>query len=538
MDTYEDTAQSDIDTEEAVVQKEVFKTYTVFNSEQFGKLRVVWRDGRYMFLMADACKSLEITNVGNALGRIDKSEKDIIEFYPNDNTEKPQFINAITLAGLCSLIYKSRKPNACDFLQYVQSNIFPLLNSSDIELKIGGDSPANDKIIYVDCSDGIQFFKNEKFGKLRYIIVNSRVLFIANDAAFALGYAKPRKAISDYCKNVNFLCPKNSSASTDARKNPGRTSVDATDKENGGAECPTDARKISGRTSVDATGMEGSSENSAKSEVASSTDTPCTNVDPVGSNVMESGTDGSVATFVQTHGEQIPASRLIGLRVIPMSDLINLIRHSRLPEARAFMDYCVENIITPWLIPTATKPASIPTPEPIPEPAPEPAPKKTLRLTQKEINKGWSLIEKFSKTKKEEDLECLLNYDIYIQNTKNVSVLALANIDVDKLKISCISFKKKSSFSSISIQTILMNIKDLLASDRRGHLKFVYSGLCETGRTCYDELLLRLAPVIFTRYQLGNLLESIGFRRMKTKVGTCLVIETEKFRKLLAAKSD
>ncbi len=46
----------------------------------------------------------------------------------------------------------------------------------------------------------MQVFKNEKFGTVRTITENGRTFFCALDVATALGYAKPRNAITMHCR--------------------------------------------------------------------------------------------------------------------------------------------------------------------------------------------------------------------------------------------------------------------------------------------------------------------------------------------------
>lgn len=47
--------------------------------------------------------------------------------------------------------------------------------------------------------NNLQVFKNEKFGTVRTITENGKTLFCALDVATALGYAKPRNAITMHC---------------------------------------------------------------------------------------------------------------------------------------------------------------------------------------------------------------------------------------------------------------------------------------------------------------------------------------------------
>lgn len=48
----------------------------------------------------------------------------------------------------------------------------------------------------------IQIFSNPEFGEVRTVEENGTVLFCGSDAAKALGYTNPSKALSDHCKGV------------------------------------------------------------------------------------------------------------------------------------------------------------------------------------------------------------------------------------------------------------------------------------------------------------------------------------------------
>lgn len=50
--------------------------------------------------------------------------------------------------------------------------------------------------------NNMQIFKNDQFGEVRTIDENGKVLFCGSDCAKALGYAKPRNAISTHCKHA------------------------------------------------------------------------------------------------------------------------------------------------------------------------------------------------------------------------------------------------------------------------------------------------------------------------------------------------
>ena len=48
----------------------------------------------------------------------------------------------------------------------------------------------------------LQIFKNDMFGEIRTIETDGKILFCGADVAKALGYKKPRNAISAHCKGA------------------------------------------------------------------------------------------------------------------------------------------------------------------------------------------------------------------------------------------------------------------------------------------------------------------------------------------------
>lgn len=50
--------------------------------------------------------------------------------------------------------------------------------------------------------NNLKVFGNEDFGNLRVLEVDGKIYFIGNDVAEALGYIKPRNAISTHCKGA------------------------------------------------------------------------------------------------------------------------------------------------------------------------------------------------------------------------------------------------------------------------------------------------------------------------------------------------
>ena len=51
----------------------------IFNNNNFGKLRVIVKDGKVWFCLADACKALEIRNPSDVKKRLDSGGVDTID---------------------------------------------------------------------------------------------------------------------------------------------------------------------------------------------------------------------------------------------------------------------------------------------------------------------------------------------------------------------------------------------------------------------------------------------------------------------------
>lgn len=101
-----------------------------YQTFKFGEheIRVIDRDGDAWFVASDSCKALNITNVGNALARLDADERDDIRLP--DVTGRTQSIAIISESGLYSLILRSDKPEAKFFRKYVTSEILPTIRKT------------------------------------------------------------------------------------------------------------------------------------------------------------------------------------------------------------------------------------------------------------------------------------------------------------------------------------------------------------------------------------------------------------------------
>lgn len=94
---------------------------------QFGDqpVRISDRDGQPWFVLADVCRVLGLTNVGNAAARLGEGERDDIRLP--DATGREQATAVINEPGLYRLIFRSRKEAAQRFSTWVTTDVLPTI---------------------------------------------------------------------------------------------------------------------------------------------------------------------------------------------------------------------------------------------------------------------------------------------------------------------------------------------------------------------------------------------------------------------------
>jgi len=93
----------------------------VFNFGDY-PVRTVIKEGEPWFVAKDVCSVLEVSNISDAVSRIDDDEKGIGSVYTLGGTQNLTIINE---SGLYSLILTSRKPEAKAFKKWVTSEVLP-----------------------------------------------------------------------------------------------------------------------------------------------------------------------------------------------------------------------------------------------------------------------------------------------------------------------------------------------------------------------------------------------------------------------------
>ncbi len=107
-------------------------TLTVFDSNQFGRVRSVLIGHEPWFVAADVCRALDISNVSDALKRLDADEKMTIDSTDGHSGSRggAHFLNIINEPGLYSLVLGSRKPEAKDFKRWITHEVIPSIRKT------------------------------------------------------------------------------------------------------------------------------------------------------------------------------------------------------------------------------------------------------------------------------------------------------------------------------------------------------------------------------------------------------------------------
>lgn len=85
-------------------------------------------NGEPLFVASDVCAVLDLSNISQALSRLDEDEKR--EIILNDVTGRKQSTAVINESGLYSLILTSRKPEAKAFKKWVTSEVLPSIRKT------------------------------------------------------------------------------------------------------------------------------------------------------------------------------------------------------------------------------------------------------------------------------------------------------------------------------------------------------------------------------------------------------------------------
>ena len=95
----------------------------VFQTERFGEVRTVIREGQPWFVAADVCRVLELDPT--ATRRLDEDEKDTLRL--TQGTSGNPNVTIVNEPGLYVLVLGSRKPEAKEFRRWITHEVIPAI---------------------------------------------------------------------------------------------------------------------------------------------------------------------------------------------------------------------------------------------------------------------------------------------------------------------------------------------------------------------------------------------------------------------------
>ena len=98
---------------------------TIFENEQFGKMRTMMIDDEPWFATIDVCRSLEVSNPSQALKRLDPDELLTTVISNESAAADTPFMSFVNESGLYTLILDSSKPKAKEFKRWVTHEVLP-----------------------------------------------------------------------------------------------------------------------------------------------------------------------------------------------------------------------------------------------------------------------------------------------------------------------------------------------------------------------------------------------------------------------------
>lgn len=161
----------------------------VINNPEFGKLRVIEKNGKPWFVGKDVTEILGYKNSRNALRKhVSDADKGTANCDTLGGKQKMIVINE---SGLYSLVLSSKMPIAKRFRHWVANEVLPEMHQS-----VWNEPTPSE-------SSGIQIFENPEFGKVRVVEMAGEPWFVGKDVAEILGYSKARNAIAAHVDNLD-----------------------------------------------------------------------------------------------------------------------------------------------------------------------------------------------------------------------------------------------------------------------------------------------------------------------------------------------
>ena len=100
----------------------------IFKNERFGEIRVAGTSDEPLFCLADVCRAIGISNVGNVKSRLDDDDVRLTD--TTDSLGRAQQINFVTESGLYDVIIRSDSGVAKPFRKWITSEVLPSIRKT------------------------------------------------------------------------------------------------------------------------------------------------------------------------------------------------------------------------------------------------------------------------------------------------------------------------------------------------------------------------------------------------------------------------
>lgn len=99
----------------------------IFNDARFGEIRSIMQGEDVLFVAADVCRALDLSNSRQAITRLDEDEK--ADVILNDGSQNRK-MNVVNEYGLYNLVLASRKPEAKQFKRWITHEVIPAIRKT------------------------------------------------------------------------------------------------------------------------------------------------------------------------------------------------------------------------------------------------------------------------------------------------------------------------------------------------------------------------------------------------------------------------
>lgn len=107
-----------------MINREIIKVFNFNDSE----VRITEKDGEAWFVAKDVCDILGISNVSDAVSRLDNDESTTI--VKTDSVKTPAKILIISESGMYSIVFRSNKSEAKAFSKWARSKVLPSIRKT------------------------------------------------------------------------------------------------------------------------------------------------------------------------------------------------------------------------------------------------------------------------------------------------------------------------------------------------------------------------------------------------------------------------